>query len=175
RASDGQAFDQQGRLADPGRHALAALAADPDSLVERKVVADALHAGEHGRTVADEGRALHGLGDLPATDSIGFGAAEHELAAGDVDLSAAEALGVDAVADALDELGRIVAAAEHEGVGHAWHGCEGEALAASVAGRLDSHQPRVEPVLDIALEDSILDQHVAARRRAFVVDRQRAA
>ena len=39
-ASDGQAVDQQRRLADAGGHALAALAANADAFVEREVVAD---------------------------------------------------------------------------------------------------------------------------------------
>ena len=74
-----------------------------------------------------------------------------------------------------EDLAGIVLAAEHEGVGHARHRRVGEALAAAVAGRRDAHQPGVEPVLDIALEDAVLDQHVALRRRALVVDGQRAA
>jgi fructose-specific component phosphotransferase system IIB-like protein len=50
-----------------------------------------------------------------------------------------------------------------------------EALAAAVAGGLDSHQARVEAVLHIAFEDAVLDQHRLAGRRAFVVDRKRSA
>ena len=69
----------------------------------------------------------------------------------------------------------IVLAAEHEGVGHARHRRVGEAFAAAVAGRLHAHQPGVQPVLQIALQDAVLDQHGAAGRRAFVVDGQRAA
>ena len=72
-------------------------------------------------------------------------------------------------------LAGIVLAAEHEGVGHPRHRRVGEALAAAVAGRLDAHQPGVQPVLDIALEDAVLDQHVALGRRALVVDGERAA
>ena len=98
-ASDGQAVDQQRRLSHSGRNALAALAADADALVEREVVADALDPGQHGRTIADQRRALDRLGDLAAANAIGLGAGEDELAAGDVDLPAAEALGVDAVLD----------------------------------------------------------------------------
>ena len=78
---------------------LSALAADADALVEREVVADALDPGQHGRSVADQGRALDRLGDLAAADPVGLGAGEDELAAGDVDLPAAEALGVNAVLD----------------------------------------------------------------------------
>ena len=48
----------------------------------------------------------------------------------------------------------------------------GEAFAAAIAGRLHPHQPGVEPVLEIALEDAILDQHGAPGRGTLVVDRQ---
>ncbi len=81
----------------PGGNALAALAADADAFVEREIVADALDPGEHGRSVADQRRALDRLADLAVSDPVGLGAGEDELAAGDVDLAAAEALGVDAV------------------------------------------------------------------------------
>ena len=130
--------------------------------------------GEHGRAVADQGRALERRAEPAVLDPIGLGAGEDELAAGDVDLAAAEALGVDAVAGAGEDLAGILLAAEHEGVGHPRHRRMGEALAAAVAGRLDPHQPGVEPVVDIALEDSVLDQGGALGRRALVVDRQRA-
>ncbi len=51
----------------------------------------------------------------------------------------------------------------------------GVALAPAVAGRRHAHQPRVLAVLHVAGEDAVLDQHGAAGRRAFVVDRERAA
>ena len=100
---------------------------------------------------------------------------EDELAGDDIDLSAAEALGEDAVLDAAQQFGGIVVAAAHEGVGHPRHRRVGIAFAAPVAGGGDAHQPRVEPVLHVALEDAVLDQHVLLGRRALVVDRQRAA
>src|SRR3546814_2112200 len=50
-----------------------------------------------------------------------------------------------------------------------------ETFAAAVAGGFDPHQPRVEAILHIALEDAVLDQHGLARRGPFVVDRKRAA
>ncbi len=49
----------------------------------------------------------------------------------------------------------------------------GEAFAPAIAGRRDAHQPRIEPVLNIALEDAILDQDILLGRRTLVVDRQR--
>src|SRR6185503_5001414 len=113
--------------------------------------------------------ALQRLGELSAADPIGLRAGENELAAGDVDLAAAEAPGVDAVLDALDQLAGIVPTGEHEGVGHAWHGRMGEAFPPAVAGRRHAHQPRIETILQIALEDAVLDQAGAARRRSLVV------
>ena len=51
----------------------------------------------------------------------------------------------------------------------------GEGLPPPVAGRPHAHQPRVQPVLDEAAQDAVLDHHRAARGRALVVDRQAAA
>jgi hypothetical protein len=66
-------------------------------------------------------------------------------------------------------------AAEHIGVGHARHRLVGIAFAAAVAGRLHAHQPGVLAILHVADQLAVLDQHVAGRRRAFVVDGERAA
>ena len=63
----------------------------------------------------------------------------------------------------------------HVGVGHARHRLVRVGLAAAVAGRLHAHQPRVLAVLHVADELAVLDQHVAAGRRALVVDGERAA
>src|SRR3546814_14868321 len=90
-------------------------------------------------------------------------------------LSAAEAFGEDAVLDAAEQFGGIVVAAAHEGVGHPRHRRMRETFAAAVAGGFDPHQPRIEAILHIALEDAVLDQHGLARRGPFVVDRKRAA
>src|SRR3546814_12511525 len=51
----------------------------------------------------------------------------------------------------------------------------GIAFPAAVAGVGHAHQPGVEPVLDIALQYAVVDQHVALRRRALVIDGQRSA
>ena len=73
----------------------------------------------------------------------------------------------------LSSSGGIVVAAFHEGVGHARHRRVRETLTPPVAGWFDPHQARVEPVLHIAFQDAILDQHGFARGRAFVINRQR--
>jgi hypothetical protein len=64
---------------------------------------------------------------------------------------------------------------EHVGVGHARHRHVGETFAPPVAGRLHAHQPGVLSVLHVADKNAVIDQHGAAGRRAFVVDRERAA
>src|SRR5690606_14633821 len=117
-AAHGQALDQQGRLADADRHALAVLAAGADAGVERHVVADHGDLGQHVGAVADQGRALDRAADLAVLDQIGLGRREHELAARDVNLAAAEIDGVETLLDRADDLLALVAAAQHVGVGH---------------------------------------------------------
>src|SRR5262249_4132357 len=48
-------------------------------------------------------------------------------------------------------------------------------LAPPVARGRFAHEARVETVLHVAAQDAVLDEHVAARRRALVVDVERAA
>ena len=50
-----------------------------------------------------------------------------------------------------------------------------EGLAPAVAGGRHAHQPRVQPVLQEALQYAVLDQHVAGGGRALVIDGERAA
>src|SRR5690606_26990767 len=42
-------------------------------------------------------------------------------------------------------------------------------------GRRNAHQPRVEPVLHISLENAVLDEDIFLRWRTLVVDAERAA
>ena len=116
-----------------------------------------------------------GSATLPSADAVGLGAAEDELSERDVDLAAAEGDGVDAVLDRGEDLLGRVLTAEHHRVGHARHRRVGKGLAAAVARRLHAHQPGVLPVLHVADEPAVLDQHGAVGRRALVVDGQRAA
>ena len=51
----------------------------------------------------------------------------------------------------------------------------GKALPPPVAGRGHAHQARVLAVLHVAHQNAVLDQHVARRRGAFVIDADRAA
>ena len=66
-------------------------------------------------------------------------------------------------------------AGRHVGVGHARHRLVRIGFAPAVAGRRHAHQPRVLPVLHVADQLAVLDQHGAVGRRAFVVDGERAA
>ena len=57
----------------------------------------------------------------------------------------------------------------HEGIGHPGHRRILEGLAAAIACRLDPHQPRILPVLHVAAQHAILDQHIAPRLCALVI------
>src|SRR5580704_2243915 len=174
-AADRDAVDAQCRLADTDGHALTVLSAGADTVVERKVVADHGDAMQVSRAVADQHGALDRCADFAVFDPVSFGALKDVFARSDVDLAAAEIRRVDAVLDRGYNFAGLAVAGEHVGVGHARHGYVREAFATAVAGRLHAHQPGVLPVLHITDEYAVLDQHGAICRRAFVVDRQRAA
>jgi len=70
---------------------------------------------------------------------------------------------------------RIVFAREHVGVGHARHGNVLVAFTTAIARVRDTHQPGGKLVAEIALQDSVLDQHGFLRGLAFVIDVERAA
>ena len=91
------------------------------------------------------------------------------------DLTAGEALGVDAALHALDDVVGRVLAAEQRRVRHARQRHRAERLAATVAGRLDPVVLRAQPVVHVADEHAVLDQHVVLTGVAFVVDVDRAA
>src|SRR5688572_13831071 len=95
-AADREAVDAQGGLPDADRHALALLAAGAHAGVQLHVVADHRDPGQRVGAVADDGRALDRVLDLAVLDPEGLAGREHELAAGDVDLAAAEVAGVEA-------------------------------------------------------------------------------
>jgi hypothetical protein len=79
------------------------------------------------------------------------------------------------LANSRQQLGGIVVTGLHEGIRHPRHRRMREAFAAPIAGRRDAHQPRVEAILHIALQDAVFDQDRLAGRGAFVVDAERAA
>src|ERR1035438_4236760 len=90
RAADGEPVDAQRRLADADRHALPFLAANADAGVEPHVVANGTHPRQRVGAVADQRRALDGVQDAAVLDPERLARREHELAASDVDLAAAE-------------------------------------------------------------------------------------
>ena len=175
RSPDRQPVDAQGRLAYPDGYALAFLVAGADTGVEAHVVADHGNVRQRIRSIADERRTPDRIGDLAVLDHIGLVSGEHELAADDIDLAAAEICRIQAVADRSDDLGGIPVAVEHVGVGHPRHRHMRVRLAPCVAGGRHAHQPRVQRVLDVTSENAILDQHAALRRIALVVHVQRTA
>jgi hypothetical protein len=120
------------------------LASTPDAFVELEVVADARHAGQDVGPVPDEGRPDHRRADLAVFDEVGLGGGEHELAARDVHLPAAEVFGVQAAGHGADDVLRIVLAGEHERVGHARQGDRAVALPAAVARGRHLHEAAVE-------------------------------
>src|SRR3546814_20514537 len=71
RPADRQSAHEQGRLADAGGDALAALAADADAFVDRHVVADAGDFRQHARPVADQGRALDRIAERSEDRRVG--------------------------------------------------------------------------------------------------------
>src|SRR5580698_2745172 len=167
--------DAQGRLADADGDALAVLAAGADAVVELEIVADHRYPAQVGRTVADQHGALDRRADFAVLEPIGFRAFEHVFARGDVDLAGAEIDGVDAVLHRGDDLARVAIAGQHVGIGHARHRHVGETFAPAISRGFHAHQAGVLAVLHVADQNAVLDQYGAIGRRAFVVDRQRAA
>ena len=115
------------------------------------------------------------MGDPAILDHVGFRSGKHEFSAGDVHLSAAEIHRVQTVLHRCDNFLRVLVAVQHVGVGHARHGQMRKGFTACVARYRHAHQPRVECVLQITFEDTVLDQRGALRGIAFVVHLQRAS
>src|SRR3989344_4395929 len=90
-----QPLDTQRRLAHAHGYALAFLAAGAYAAVKAHVVADHGDLLERLGAAADDGRAFHGVLDLAVFHPVGFAGREHELARGNVHLSAAEAYWVE--------------------------------------------------------------------------------
>src|SRR5690606_13709135 len=128
----------------------------------------------HLGAVADQGRALDRGGNAPVLNQVGLAGGKHELAAGDVQLAAAEVGAVDTLLHRADDLLRLALPGQHVGVGHARHRQMRVGLAATVAGGRHAHQAGVELGLDMALEDAVLDQHGAVGAAGLVVHSERA-
>ena len=130
---------------------------------------------QHFRAVADYGRAFDGILQFAVFHPPRFRRAEHEFAAGNVHLTAAEIDGVNAFIERGDDFFGVVAAVFHKGVGHARHGGGGVAFAAAVAGGLHAHQSGVGFVLHIADQNAVFNEYGTAGFVAFVVDIERTA
>src|SRR5690606_21981270 len=143
--------------------------------VQLQVVADHGDAVHHLRTIANQRGAFHRRGDLAVLDEIGLTGGKHELAAGDIHLTAAQIGAVDPLLHRPDDLLRIALPGQHVGIGHARHGQMGIGLAAAVTGRRHAHQARVQLVLDVTLENAVLDQRGAVGLVTLVIDGQRTA
>src|SRR5262245_3074494 len=106
RSAYGDAVEPDGRQPDPDRDALALLAAGPDAGIKLEIVADHADAGERIGAIADQGCSLDRRTDLAVLDAISLGAGEHELARGDVDLTAAEGNGIEPAWHGGEDLAR---------------------------------------------------------------------
>ena len=119
---------------------------------------------QRGGAVADQRRAFDRCADLAVLDPVGLGAGKHELAVGDVDLTAAEADGVDAVLEVGDDDRRD---RRRRPACRCWSsaasGCGHRTFAPPVAGGRHAHQPGVLAVLHVADQHAVLDQGVLAR------------
>ncbi len=175
RAAHSHAVDAQGRLTHADGHALAFLAAGTHAAVQPQIVADHAHAGERVGAVANQCGAFHRVERLALLHPPGFAGGEHELAAGDVHLPAAEVHRVQAAVDAGEDFRRIAVSRQHVGVGHARHGHMRVALAAAIARGRAAHQPGVEHVLHITNQNAVFDQYIALCRVALVVHVERTA
>src|SRR5690349_5835800 len=102
-AAHPQPVDAPGGPPDAHRDAPALLAARADARIELHVVADHHDPGERVGAVADDGGALHRVLDLAVLDPERLARGEHELAARDVDLAAAEVRGIEAALEARDD------------------------------------------------------------------------
>jgi len=168
-------IDTQRGLPHAHGHALAFFAAHADAAIERHIVADHAHMFEYFRPAADDGSAFHGVLQLAVFHPPRFGGAEHEFAAGDVPLPAAEVHGIQPALQRRENLVRLVLAAQHERIGHAWHGQMRKGLTPAIARHRHLHQPCIQRILQIALQHAVLDQHIALRGVAFIVDVERTA
>src|SRR6056297_3342156 len=171
RPANRQPTDHHRGLPDANRHPLARFAAIAHARIKRHVIAKRADLLKRGGPVADQRGTFHRRADLAVFHAVGLGAREHELAVGDIHLTAAKAHGINAIFQIGQNIGGVSLAAQHIRVGHAWHGRVRVAFSPAVAGRLDAHQAGVLAVLHIVDKDSVLDQYILSAWRAFIVYR----
>ena len=129
---------------------------------------------KHVGTVPDEVALAERIGELAVLDHVRLVHAEHEVAGRGVHLATAEVRHVHPVIGLADDLVRVVGAVQHERVGHAHHREVVVALAAAVARRVAALLASAQEVPHVVGEDPVLDQDVALRGMALVVDADRA-
>src|SRR5215218_5342911 len=168
-AADGQLRDSQRRLPRGDGHALPELPASAGPRPE--VVAERVDVAERLGAVADEVGGAYRLGDLAVLDEVRLGHPEHEVARRRVHLPTPELRAVDAVRRLTHDLVGIVLPREEVRVGHANHREVLVRLPPSVSALLPAFLPGADQVPHVVGQDTALDEHVVARRRALVVDR----
>src|SRR6185295_1448881 len=157
------------------RYALAVLAAHPDSGIEFEIVPNGRDMLERLRTVATQSRAFDRRGHFSVFDQVSLRSAERKLAAGDVDLAAAELHGVQSTFDRPYYVFLCVRALEHKSVCHSRQRHVPVTLPSSISRARRVHEPGVQKVTYISPQHAVLDQHRTARRLAFIIDVNRAA
>ena len=175
RSPHGQSTDQQGWLPHAHGHPLALLAAIAHPVVELHVISDGANLFQGCGPIANQRGAFDWGANLAVFDLIGLGAGKDEFPVGDIDLTAAEAYGLNAVFHIAKHILGIHIPAQHIGVGHARHGRMGKALAAAVACWGIAAEPRVLSVLHIADQYSVFDQGILAAWCALIVNADRSA
>src|SRR5579864_8991692 len=102
--SDCHLVDLDGRHPDAYRHALPFLAADAHAFIELQIAADHADVAQRLGAVADKRGVAHGASEMAVLDEIAFRGRENELAAGDIDLAAAEVGAVEALGNRADDV-----------------------------------------------------------------------
>src|SRR6478735_9618002 len=134
RSTDGEGLDPERRLTVADGHALAILAARA-RVAHGEVIAEQVDVAQHLRAVADQVAVAQRLGDLPVLDEVRLSHAEHKVTGRGVHAAAAEVGDVHAVVGTAHDVGGILRAVEHVGVGHPHHRQVHVALPPPVAAR----------------------------------------
>src|SRR5687767_2170758 len=134
RAANGHAIDADRRQPYADRHRLPIFAAGADPFIELQVIPYHRDPGQYVGAVADQRSAFYRARDLPIFDQIGFARREHELAVGDIHLTATEVHRIQAMLDGTNDFFWISLSRQHKGVGHTRHGNMRVALTAAIAG-----------------------------------------
>src|SRR5712692_3171448 len=158
-AAYGEAIDLDGRDANAYGHRLSIFAAGTDAFVELKVITHHGNAGQHVWSVANQGCALNRSRDLAVLNHVCLRGRESKFPIGNVDLAPAEVHSINSALDRANDVLRLILARKHVGIRHPWHGDVLVTLTAPIAGVGNAHQARGKLVTEVALQNSILDEH----------------